>query len=141
MPAHFYRRFERLPRSPVTWVARQRPRLSPALFLLVLAAALLAPVPGLAAQARNISDEEAKVLAGESYRKDATQSYIPTPRSLVSILQRHLGVGWATSGHTASPVFVFGAGPGSEAINGFRHNTELFRMMRGALGSSGVKVQ
>lgn len=80
-----------------------------------------------------ISNEEATVLAADAYRKDPTQTYIPTPRSLVSVLHRHLGVGWATQGHTASPVFAFGSGPGSEDIVGFRHNTELFRIMSESL--------
>jgi alkaline phosphatase len=83
-----------------------------------------------------ISEEEANALAGDLSRTSATQSYIPTPRSLVSILQRHLGVGWATQGHTASPVFAFGSGPGSERIVGFSHNTELFQIMRESLGHS-----
>jgi alkaline phosphatase len=83
-----------------------------------------------------ISDDEAKLIATEAYRKDVTQSYIPTPRSLVAALWRHLGIGWATQGHTASPVFAFASGPGSERVVGFRHNTELFRIMHESLGVS-----
>ena len=80
-----------------------------------------------------ISESEAQAIAGDLSRNNAALTYIPTPRSLVTILQRHLGIGWATQGHTASPVFAFGTGPGSEGIAGFRHNTELFRIMRESL--------
>jgi alkaline phosphatase len=83
-----------------------------------------------------ISDDEARLIATEAYRKDITQSYIPTPHSLVAALQRYLGVGWATQGHTASPVFAFASGPGSERVVGFRHNTELFRIMHESLAVS-----
>ena len=83
--------------------------------------------------ALEITGKEAAAVANDVFRKDASGSYIATPRSLVSLLQRHLGVGWATQAHTASPVFAFGAGPGSEGLVGFRHNTELFRIMREAL--------
>ncbi len=43
-------------------------------------------------------------------------------------------IGWATDTHTASPVFLWGVGPGSEKIRGWRHNTELFGIMKDAYG-------
>jgi len=76
---------------------------------------------------------DAGQLAEEIRRSDNSRGYIPTPPSLVRLLRRHLGVGWATQGHSASPVFAFGMGPGSERIVGYRHNTELFYIMREAL--------
>ena len=42
--------------------------------------------------------------------------------------------GWATKSHTATPLFVWGIGPGSEKITGWKHNTELFKVMRDAYG-------
>jgi alkaline phosphatase len=42
-------------------------------------------------------------------------------------------MGWASQTHTASPLFAFGSGPVSEVLVGFRHYTELFRIMRSAL--------
>ena len=83
-----------------------------------------------------LSDEEAQLVASELHRKDAAQPPVSTSRTLMSLLQRHLGASWATRGHTASPVFAFGSGAGAEAISGFRHNTELFRIMRDALGAA-----
>ncbi|MFH1605249.1 MAG: alkaline phosphatase [Pseudomonadota bacterium] len=82
-----------------------------------------------------LRDEDASQIAREIRRSDISRGYIRTPRSLISLLQRHLGVGWATQGHTASPVFAFGMGPGSEHLVGYRHNTDLFRIMREALES------
>lgn len=83
-----------------------------------------------------IGEDEAQALAGDLSKRNAALTYIPTPRVLVPILQRHLGVGWASQGHTAAPVFAFGSGPGAESLVGFRHNTELFRVMLDALGST-----
>ena len=41
---------------------------------------------------------------------------------------------WATKSHTATPLFVWGIGPGSEKINGWKHNTEIFDIMLKAYG-------
>jgi alkaline phosphatase len=68
-----------------------------------------------------ITEEEARLAAND------------TQHTLASVLQPYLGVGWASQGHTASPLFAFGSGPGSEDLVGFRHNTELFHIMKAAL--------
>jgi alkaline phosphatase len=44
------------------------------------------------------------------------------------------GSRWATKTHTSTPLFVWGLGPGSEMINGWKHNTELFHIMLKAYG-------
>jgi len=36
-------------------------------------------------------------------------------------------------GRTASPLFLFGSGPGSEKVGGLMHNTEIFTVMKAAL--------
>jgi alkaline phosphatase len=41
---------------------------------------------------------------------------------------------WATKSHSAAPLFVWGIGPGSEKINGWKHNTEIFNIMVKAYG-------
>jgi len=71
-----------------------------------------------------VTEEEARLVAND------------TIRTLAFVLQPYLGVGWASQGHTASPLFAFGAGPGSEELVGFRHNTELFGIMKAALGTA-----
>jgi len=81
-----------------------------------------------------VTVEEARVVANESIRKlDPQSSRRATPHPLAFVLQPHLGVAWASQTHTASPLFAFRSVPGSEELVGFRHNTELFRIMQGAL--------
>ncbi len=53
---------------------------------------------------------------------------------IASVLRLYHRVGWATDSHTATPLFLWGVGPGSEGIKGWRHNTELFRIMKEAYG-------
>lgn len=82
-----------------------------------------------------LTDEEAKTVAADPIRKldKANYSY-ETLHSLAFVLRPYLRVGWAAQTHTASPLQAFGMGPGSERLVGFLHNTELFGIMRAALG-------
>lgn len=50
------------------------------------------------------------------------------------VLRLHHRIGWATDSHTATPLFLWGIGPGAEKIKGWRHNTELFKVMKEAYG-------
>jgi len=50
----------------------------------------------------------------------------------IAILRLYHSIGWGLEIHSATPLFLWGIGPGSEKINGWRHNTELFKMMREA---------
>jgi alkaline phosphatase len=82
-----------------------------------------------------ITEDEAKVVADDTIRKLDPQNYsYATLHSLAFVLRPYLRVGWGSQTHTASPLFAFGSGPGSEELVGFRHNTELFRIMKTALG-------
>jgi alkaline phosphatase len=49
-------------------------------------------------------------------------------------LRLYHNVGWAEESHSASPLPLWGIGPGSEKINGWKHNTQLFQIMREAYG-------
>jgi alkaline phosphatase len=81
-----------------------------------------------------ITEDEAKVVADDTIRKLDPKNYsYATLHSLAFVLRPYLRVGWASQTHTASPLFAFGSGPGSEELVGFRHNTELFRIMKAAL--------
>jgi alkaline phosphatase len=81
-----------------------------------------------------ITEDEAKTVANDTIRKLDPQNYsYATLHSLAFVLRPYLRVGWASQTHTASPLFAFGSGPGSEDLVGFRHNTELFRIMKTAL--------
>jgi len=57
-----------------------------------------------------------------------------TPYSSAFAVRPYLRVGWVGQMHTATPLFVFGTGPGSEGLVGFHHNTDLFGVMKAALG-------
>jgi len=82
-----------------------------------------------------ITDDEAKTVAADPIRKldPANYSY-PYLHSLAFVLRPYLRVGWGSQTHTSSPLFLFGLGPGSERIKGLMHNTELFGVMKAALG-------
>lgn len=81
-----------------------------------------------------ITEDEAKIVAEDIIPKLDPKNYsYATLHSLAFVLRPYLRVGWASQTHTASPLFAFGSGPGSEELVGFRHNTELFRVMKSAL--------
>ncbi len=82
-----------------------------------------------------ITEDESRIVADDTIRKLDPKNYsYATLHSLAFVLRPYLRVGWASQTHTASPLFAFGSGPGSEELVGFLHNTELFRIMKGALG-------
>ena len=84
--------------------------------------------------ALEITEDEAKIVAEDIIPKLDPKNYsYATLHSLAFVLRPYLRVGWASQTHTASPLFAFGSGPGSEELVGFRHNTELFRIMKAAL--------
>jgi alkaline phosphatase len=52
--------------------------------------------------------------------------------AIAFVLRLHHRIGWVTDSHTATPLFLWGIGPGSEKIKGWRHNTDLFKIMKEA---------
>ena len=81
-----------------------------------------------------LTDAEAGTVANDTIRKlDPANYTYPTLHSLAFVLRPYLRVGWGSQTHTASPLFAFGTGPGSDRINGLLHNTELFSIMRAAM--------
>jgi len=50
------------------------------------------------------------------------------------VLRLHHRIAWATDSHSATPLFLWGIGPGAERIKGWRHNTEVFSIMKEAYG-------
>ncbi len=84
-----------------------------------------------------ITEDEAKIVANDTIRKLDPYNYsYATLHTLAFVLRPYLRVGWGSQTHTASPLLAFGSGPGSEELVGFRHNTELFRIMKTALEAS-----
>ena len=81
-----------------------------------------------------ITDGEARTVRDDTIRKLDPKHYgYPMLHTLAFVLRPYLGIGWGSGTHTASPLMAFASGPGSEAVVGFRHNTELFGIMKTAL--------
>jgi len=84
-----------------------------------------------------ITDDEAKTVAADTiYKLDPKNYGYPTLHTLAFVLRPYLGVGWGSGTHTASPLMAFGSGPGSEVVVGFLHNTQLFGIMKTAMGAA-----
>ena len=81
-----------------------------------------------------ITDDEARTVANDTIRKldPAHYGYLFL-HSLAFVLRPYLGVSWGGQNHTASPLLVFGMGPGSERLRGLLHNTQLFDIMKSAM--------
>lgn len=82
-----------------------------------------------------LTDEEAATVAQDTVKKLDPYNYSTDyVHSLAFVLRPYLRVGWGSQTHTASPLLLFGAGPGAQRIGGLMHNTEVFTVMRSALG-------
>lgn len=83
----------------------------------------------------DLSDAEARTVADDTIKKLDPYNYgYDHLHSLAFVLRPYLRVGWGSQTHTASPLFLFGSGPGSEKIGGLLHNTEIFTLIKSALG-------
>ena len=81
-----------------------------------------------------LTDEEASTVAEDTIKKlDPSNYSAKHVHSLAFVLRPYLRVGWGSQTHTASPLFLFGEGPGSKRIGGLMHNTEVFTVMKAAL--------
>jgi alkaline phosphatase len=83
----------------------------------------------------DLTDDEARTVADDTIKKLDPYNYsYDYLHSLAFVLRPYLRVGWGSQTHTASPLFLFGEGPGSCKIRGLMHNTEIFTVMKVALG-------
>ena len=81
----------------------------------------------------DLTDDEARTVVEESIKLDPASYNYDYLYSLGFVLRPYLGVGWGSQTHTASPLYLFGEGPGSQNIHGLMHNTEIFTVMKSAL--------
>jgi alkaline phosphatase len=82
----------------------------------------------------DLTDDEARMVADDAIKKLDPYNYnYDYLHSLGFVLRPYLLVGWGSQTHTASPLFLFAEGPGSQRINGLMHNTEIFTVMKAAL--------
>ncbi len=82
----------------------------------------------------DLKDDEAKAVAEDSLRRLDPRHFPDLDGAIGFALRSYLNIGWAEESHTATPLPLLGIGPGSEKINGWKHNTELFRIMQEAYG-------
>ena len=83
----------------------------------------------------DLKDEEVKVIKENTLRKlDPRHFHYDMDGSIAFVLRPYHRIGWATDSHSATPLFLWGIGPGAENIKGWRHNTDLFRIMEEAYG-------
>jgi alkaline phosphatase len=80
----------------------------------------------------DLTKAEAKMVYKDTVRKLDPANYGPAKYvySLAFALRPYFRVGFATSTHTASPLFVFGVGPNASKLEGFHHNTDIFGIMK-----------
>ena len=83
----------------------------------------------------DLKDEEVKTIKENALKKlDPRHFHYEWDGSIGFVLRLYHRIGWATDSHSATPLFLWGVGPGSERIKGWRHNTELFTIMKEAYG-------
>ena len=83
----------------------------------------------------DLKDEEVKAIKENALKKlDSRHFHYDMDGSIAFVLRLYHRIGWATDSHSATPLFFWGIGPGSEKIKGWRHNTEVFSIMKEAYG-------
>ncbi len=79
----------------------------------------------------DLKEDEVKVIKENTLKKYDPRHF---RSSIGFVLRLYHRIGWVSDSHSASPLLLFGIGPGSEKIKGWRHNTELFTIMKEAYG-------
>ena len=83
----------------------------------------------------DLKDEEVRTIRENALRKlDPRHFHYDWDGSIGFVLRLYHRIGWGTDSHSATPLLLWGIGPGSEKIKGWRHNTELFTIMKEAYG-------
>ena len=82
----------------------------------------------------DLKDDEVNAIKEDTIRKLDPRHFPDMDGAIAFALRPYHRVGWALESHSATPLLLWGIGPGSEKIYGWRHNTELFGMIREAYG-------
>jgi alkaline phosphatase len=82
----------------------------------------------------DLKDEEVKAIKELTIRKLDPRHFPDMDGAIGFALRPYHRIGWAEEIHSAAPLLLWGVGPGSEKIYGWRHNTELFGIVREAYG-------
>lgn len=83
----------------------------------------------------DLSEEQVKVIQENPLKQlDPRHFYYGRNGTIAFVLRLYHRIGWATDSHSATPLFLWGVGPGSEKLRGWKHNTEVFKIMKEAYG-------
>lgn len=81
-----------------------------------------------------LTDAEARTVAGDDLKVlDPYNNGYDLLHSLAYVLRPYWRVAFVAQTHTATPLYLFGSGPGSERVRGLMHNTEIFTLIRDAM--------
>lgn len=83
----------------------------------------------------DLTEEDVRVIRENPLKQlDPRHFHYGRNGVIAFVLRLYHRIGWATDSHSATPLFLWGIGPGSEKIKGWRHNTEVFKIMKEAYG-------
>ena len=83
----------------------------------------------------DLTEEQVKVIRENLPKQlDPRHFYYGRNSAIAFVLRTYHRVGWTTDSHSGNPLFLWGVGPGSERIKGWRHNTDVFSIMKEAYG-------
>ncbi len=81
-----------------------------------------------------LKDDEVKTIKENALPRLDPRHFHTLVNSVGFVLRLYHGIGWVSDSHTAHPLFLFGIGPGAKKIKGWRHNTDVFTIMKEAYG-------
>jgi len=83
----------------------------------------------------DLTEEQAKVIRENPLKQlDPKHFYYGRNSAIAFVLRPYHRIGWATDSHSGTPLFLWGIGPGSNKLKGWKHNTEVFKVMKEAYG-------
>jgi alkaline phosphatase len=83
----------------------------------------------------DLTEENVRIIRENPLKQlDPSHFHYGRNGAIAFVLRLYHRIGWATDSHSATPLFLWGIGPGSEKIKGWRHNTEVFLIMKEAYG-------
>ena len=83
----------------------------------------------------DLTEEQVKIIRENPLKQlDPKHFYYGRNSAIAFVLRPYHRVGWATDSHSGTPLFLWGIGPGSNKLKGWKHNAEVFKVMKEAYG-------
>ena len=83
----------------------------------------------------DLTEEQVKIIRENPLKQlDPKHFYYGRNSAIAFVLRPYHRVGWATDSHSGTPLFLWGIGPGYNKLKGWKHNTEVFKVMKEAYG-------